>query len=66
MSSIIIVLTVGLCSMYVGSYILASNIYEQTLQDFDILTTVSNRAPCVARAFFFLDYQFIPTTSSSE
>eukprot|EP00347_Sterkiella_histriomuscorum_P024090 403332344 len=66
MGTIIIAFTIGLCSMYIGSYLLASTIYEETLDNFDILTTISQRVPCVGRNYFFLMNQYVRNSTSQD
>ena len=57
-SSLVFFFSFSLCALYVGSYLVASTIYSNALNDFDLLTIISDRAPCVARSFFFLYYTY--------
>jgi hypothetical protein len=57
------IFTTLLCILYVGSYLLASKIYQDALFDFDILNTISTRSPCPARALYFMQDDYLRNSS---
>ena len=49
----------ALCSMYIGSYFLASKLYRDALEDLEIVTTVSERGPCPPFIIYILTAKFL-------
>ena len=59
LSALVLAFSLSLCCLYIGSYLLASRIYNDSLEDFSLLTLMSDRTPCIARSFFLSYYQIV-------
>jgi hypothetical protein len=59
MGTIIAIFSAIICCLYGGSYILATKLYDETLNNFATLTTISGRTPCPSRVLFYMVNKYL-------